>query len=421
MLSNATVKTVLTILPLVFFCACDPNSDREDENIIGNRLEIGSSLSEVENSKMLNIYDEVINRVHTFDLQNNILVQSTEVVDSGEKHFVIASDDSSFFISLSQKEITVHSYDGSNGTHYGALLKGNPVSSAYNRTTNHLVVYDDLNSIALLKPALENLDFSNVWVGGPLITGEKSIQAGEILDDGTLVLSLIDGSLVKVDVDSSIQEKKWIYTIDSFVAAQNIKWIGNVGGGKILYQNTETLTLYDTSTNTVLDTSDLPKNSYTLEYSKSGSPHVIYKQKRTAVHSLAFVDGDTIVTRDFVGLDGVRSFHQSRLDLESGEWSYIGALTELKDYFDFSEQERGLPKKGRTVIRHRLSDMLVMNNDALPDDAYLKRTKTEVFALYPSELGYAKVINIDGRGSLELYNFNIPYIRPGMRKSLEDF
>jgi|GEM_PF-6384812 len=409
MLSKFNLKNTLPIL-LLMFCACTPSADVEDENIIGLRLSDLDSISESQNEKMLNIYDKVTNRIHTFDVEKNALLYSTEVPSSDGENYVVASDDDSYFISLSSFGFDFHTYQTGEVNSYGMIVQGELVSYAFNKETMHLVVYDDLNSIGLAKIE-SGLDYK-VWVGGPLITGEQSVQAGDILDDGTLVLSLINGSLAMVDIDASISAQEWVYTEDSTLTDVGIKWIANAGGSKILVNSEDSLTLYDTAAQTVLDSVDLPTSAVPVEYSKSGSPHIVFKSKDFSTHTLAYVDSETIKTIDFTNLKTESLFSQSRLDVNANSWTYLSLERDILDWGESRIVDFNASDENRMTVTRRLSDLLVMDKLELPDEAILKRTKNRVLALYPSELGFAKVYGLNGQGHSELSNFNIPFITP---------
>jgi len=419
MRSKSTVIFSLMVVPLML-TACDGQKILPEENIVGEPLDVISSVSGADNTQTLNMFDETTRRIHTFDLNNMEMIQSTEVMNPFDQHYVIASDDESYFADLSAGNLSLYNYDGSKDENFISFL-GKPVSSAYNKSARTLVVYDDLNSVALVKIA-ENGRLEKSWVGGPIITGEQSIQAGDIIDSGELVLSLINGSFAIVDIETSIDQQRWVYTLDTTVPHSGVKWIASAGGSQVLYQNDEVLVLYDLNSQTVLDANTVPTDNYTVAYSKTKDPHVIYKEKAYlgSKRFVAYAQAGEIKVREFINLREGRDFHQSRLDLDQDRWSYIGSGlgSENKDQFDGGVLL--ISDTNRHMVTHRLSDMLVLNSEDLPSEAYLKRAQDYVFALYPSELGYAEKYDFNRSRAEVVKNFNIGFITPDLEKNKKE-
>ncbi len=388
-----------------------------EENIIGLRLDSVNYTSGVENEESLSMFDETTRRIHTFDLTGGgdgaTLKKSFEVLGAQDDHYVIASNDSSFLVDLSQSQLSIYRYDGTS-TLDVVPFRGKPISSAYSKQTGHLIIYDNLNSVSLLK-INSNGDITNLWIGGPLVTGRDSILAGEISAAGDLILSLDDGTLAIVDIDGSIEQEKWVYTIDAVIPRREVSWIAAVSDNLILYQSSEKLVLYDYVLKVVISEKNYPTSYQALAYGKTKDAHVIYSKKRTFSESeylIAYVEGGEIKIKKLRNQQEVDYFGQSRLDLSENEFSYIGAKKSIyeRHYKEDKSLSRVMSERGRTAVSYRFTDMLATSRVTLPDDAKLKKSKNFVLALFPSELGYVEKINIKTDELEVLKNFNILYI-----------
>ncbi|MGH1468093.1 MAG: hypothetical protein ACRBBP_04315 [Bdellovibrionales bacterium] len=398
------------ILGSLVMASCSPHHSLPEENIIGERLDTVSYTSGVENSQKINMFDETTGRIHSFDLLGLNSIESYKVLNPQDEHYIIASNDTSFVVDLSESQLSLYRYDGTSDLDLVDFM-GKPISSAFNPSTGHLVVYDDLNSVSLMRISTEG-ELEEVWIGGPLVSGDKAILAGDISATGDLILSLKNGSIAVVDIEESIIQEQWVYRLDSNVHS-DIKWVSKISGDVILYQSSDALVLYDYVAGIALDTKDYPDNYETLAYGKNKDAHVIYRSRALLSNDyfVAYVEENEIKLKEVVNHQGADGFHQSRLDLSSGQWSYISsAYIDVEDYGEDGAVDYVLPSSRRDVLSYRFSDMLIVSKVELPDDAKLKRAKDYIFALYPSELGYAERLHIKTEDVEEMRNFNIPFI-----------
>lgn len=70
---------------------------------------------------------------------------------------------------------------------------------------NLLVMYDDLNTVGIVKMD-SNGQVVKAWVGGNLL-GSANIQAGDLLSNGKLILTLSNKSIAVVDVAQTLAQK----------------------------------------------------------------------------------------------------------------------------------------------------------------------------------------------------------------------
>lgn len=394
---------VITVSSLV---ACDNMDVSGDEFIIGTRLDAVSSLSDTNNPKSVSLFDETTRRIHSFDLNTMEIKSSHKVIDPRADHYLIASNADSYIVDLSESQISIFDHNA-NRVDSGLAFNGKPISSAFNESTGHLVVYDDLQSVGVLKlsPAGQVEDS---WTGGPILEDDSSIFAGDINQSGELILSLSDNSLAIVNLNQSLLQKKWIFT-KMALPDSNVKWLAPITNDLVIYlsQNNK-VTLYNISTESVINS--LGVVGQVAKYSKANDPHVITKSM-SGIYSLIYVKGNELKQRDLVINRSKGDFLQSTLNLTEDTWSMI--RSPISGY-QFVSGENGYINSytyNREAQTYRFSDMLNLRNKPLPDRAQLKQASGFVFALYPSELGFAEKISLDGSEASSLKLFNVPFIK----------
>lgn len=418
---NTTIKYLLLLTLSLFMISCDSSHSAYNENIIGSRLSTTSFTSDSENTERLNLFDDTTRRIHSFELNKEITMSSFAVLNPEDTHYILASNDTGFVADLSRSQLSIYRYDGSMDRDVINFM-GEPISSDYDKASGYLVVYDNLQSVSLLKINTAG-HIESLWVGGPIISDGGTILAGEVNNED-LILSLSDNSLAIVDMKESIRQEKWVYRLDTPSLNENIKWVASISEDVILYQTDKNLVLYDYTNALVIDQKSFPDDYYTQAYSKSGNPHVVYNGKRfKGIFAdtsdvtfdgtlISYVEGNEIKSKELMSHRDSEGFYQSRLDLSKNLWSYIeaGGASREEDFV----MSHSMETTNRRLLSFRFSDMLALTNMDLPDHAKVKRTQEDVFALYPSELGYAERINIESEDQSEIRNFNVPYIQEVM-------
>ncbi len=401
------IKIILLFLGYGFsnlIIGCESSSIKDQEYIVGTRLDNISSQSDVDNGDTVSLFDKFSSRIHIFNINTMELSESYEVANPKDEHFLIASEPGEFVIDLSRSQITIFSrVHGINRNPIHFL--GTPVSSAFNQTNRILIIYDDLNSVGILKLNEQGLVLKS-WVGGPIIAGDSSILAGDITSSGNLIVSRSDNSLAIVDLEQSLDQQDWVYT-EQTLSRNNIKWLAPIGVDKVLFQSDEALVLYDYVAEVeidILDTVDLD----TKLYSKITDAHVLYKDLNDN-YTLAFSDGLSIRTRLLTNI-GPNNILQSTLNISQDQWSIVKSNFQNRLNYNHEMFFINSVSYQRVVNSFRFSDMLSLSIQDLPDKAQLKQSGNAILALFPSELGYVKRIDINSGEYTELKLFNMRFL-----------
>lgn len=400
-------KKILFCFGLLSLVACD-KSPSLDENIIGNRLENISSYSDANNSNTVSFYDKNTSTAHQFDLNSLQKIQSFPLEDSKNDHYIIASQNSGYTVDLSLKSLSILKTDGSIIKNPITLF-GKPVSAAYSKESGILIIYDELSSVGILKLSNQG-DVLSSWVGGPLVDETNSIDSGDLTPEGKLVLSLSNNTLLVVDINQSLINKSWTYESQN-LSHQNILWIAAVDNNHVLYQSSTHLALYNISTQSLVSSSALSERDV-RSYSRSLSPHVIAKGEGLDNHTIYYVDSLQIKTKSLNQRDPNLLYEQSTLDLARDKLTLIvsdrsyslgSSYTSSGSYYYKKESI----KQSRT---YRFSDLLALGQLDLPVEAQVKQSSNYIFALYPSELGYAKRLDPISEEVKEMKFFNLDFI-----------
>lgn len=396
---------VYLLISMQLLIGCDDYNLDNNEYIIGNPLDNVSSLSDTNNLSVVSLFDKATKRIHSFNVNTLEIMQSHKVLNPESDHYIIASRQDSYLVDLSESMISIFR-PSNQRSDIDMMFNGQPVSSAYNEINGFVVVYDDLQSVSIIK--LSNTgSLIKQWTGGSVVTGDSTILSGDISEDGKLILSLSDGLFAVVDLEESIDQNRWVLTTQNTIDT-DVKWLAPVSLDRIMYLSSTRLVLYDYSTQSEVSSIDTTNYS-TRFYSKYKNPHVFF---RNSVGNLvlAYSDGVNINIRELTQITSGGKVVQSTLDFVNNTFSIIqtkelGYLINNEILFINSSVF------GRQARTFRFSDMLNLNKKDLPDKAQLKQADNFVFALFPSELGYAKKINLtsDNEDSVKL--FNVPFIK----------
>lgn len=386
-------------------CGAVKSDNAADENVIGQRLDSVTPLrsSDGTQKNTVAVYDPVIKKVHQFDLTDMSLQRTLAVLNVTEKHYVLESDGSRYLVDLSLKHISIFDENG-NAQHNPIFLQGKPVSAAFRPDLGWLVVYDDLQSVGVIKlsPSGEVLQ---ARVFGAVVDGARSIVSGDLQDDGSLVLGLSDSSIAIVDLQASMNSspQRWVTTVYA-TTLKKINWIAPVPHrvGRLLIKTTDQVLLYDLSTQTVIQDLSVDSNQV-VKLSKSLDPHVVVSDSTTSM-KLIYSDGNTLQGRSFTLRGYVNSVLNSDLDLQNDNWTYV-YLKNSTGYSWFNDLNQ--KTDDRQLVRYRLSDQLALQNKPVVNQAQLKLTHNFMFALYPSVLGYAKKISIMDDSETSISKFNL--------------
>lgn len=387
MLSKFNVLIAAASLSL---CACgqDAKFANQDADIIGVPLEATTQLSRQDGADQsrISIFDETTRRIHQFDLSSFAFQRSFAVQYADQKHYLLYGDTSDYVVDLSKKHFSIFDSNGSENKRPVKLI-GEPLSAAFRPDQNLLVVYDDVFNVGMIK-LREDGSVEKSWTGGSLISGEASIRCGDLLTDGRLVLALSDRNLAIVDVTGSIDQKQWVKTIIPSNLAKQISWIAPVpdSNDQILALTVDEIALISLSTQTVLDS--YPVSGMTVEkYSKAKDAHVILRSVTDGGITMKMVYAEASHVKSRALPKQERSLIHSFLDISRDEWTYVEASVASNYLIGYNDLDQA--RVQRKMKKYRLSDMAGLENKDLPDRAQLHLSSSYIFALFPSELGYA--------------------------------
>lgn len=388
MLSKFNVLIALAALNL---CACGGTGaglENQDTDVIGVPLQATTQLSRQDGADQskVSIFDETTRRIHQFDLSGFAFQRSFAVQHPDQKHYLLYGDSADYVVDLSEKHFSIFDSNGVENRRPVKLI-GNPLSAAFRSDKNLLIVYDDVYNVGMIKLGNDG-SVRKSWTGGSLISGEASIRSGDLLADGRLVLALSDLNLAIVDVDQSIDQQTWSKTIVPSNLSKQISWVAPVpdSNDQVLVLTVDEIALISLSTHTVLDSYAV--SGMTVEkYSKTKDAHVILRSVTDGGMSMKMVyaQGSRIKSRALPKQD--RGLIHSYLDISRDEWTYVEARVGSRFLLGYNDLDQA--RDERKMKKYRLSDMAGLENKALPDRAQLHLSSSYVFALFPSELGYA--------------------------------
>jgi hypothetical protein len=387
-------KILILLTGVLLLSACDPAPlTKKDENIIGDALKDVSALNNdngVEQSKVV-LYDEVVGRIHQFDLLTNTHVKSVRSLEPTGEHTVLYDQTADFIVDMTNKNVTIFDSNGK-GAPSPLHFVGTPVSAAFRPSLGYLVIYDNLMSVGILKigPTGGVLKFG---MRGPLLGSIETIAAGDVDGNGRLILAMSSGTIAIVDLEATLNQDQWVYT--SFASGlTDIKWLAPVRGDtdKFMTVSSGKISLFQVSTQTIIDQQDID-NTDVVKYSKSIDPHVLTAEGNLL--KLHYVEGAALQTRQVT--KQIYFLIASRLDKTGNTWSIVNSNSSSV-------------KKNRTVKQWRFSDMLALSEVPLRDESKLELASHSVFQLFPSPMGYALNLDLFKTTNAEIKNFNLKLI-----------
>jgi hypothetical protein len=405
-------KIFSCVLILVFAaglgaCTKVSSTDHSDDYNIGNKPTAVSSLSVAGGNAPENvvIFDKTVRRIHQFDLTTMHFLRSFEVRHPELDHYVLYGQQGNYIVDFSLKGLTIFNrYNQAN--HQPIRLFGNPKSVAFNPDTGILIVYDDLSAVGILKLNAFG-DVLSSWVGGAIVSGTQSIAAGDLNSAGQLILALSDASVVTIDVDQTLAQKRWVFTRFTTTLA-DIRWVAPLPQSpqQILVRAATKLALIDVGTQSVLSTYDL--NDDVVKVSKFNDPHVLLRDG--AMLKIAYAESSQIQVKTLymntpdASLNSVLS---TNLDLAHDFWSFVDTKKTYVGVFNDLDEARSQ----RRFRRYQFSSLVVLQEKPVADEAQVDIAQEFIFCLFPSPLGYAVRYDINSDATVEAKLFNKDYIK----------
>jgi hypothetical protein len=412
-------KKLFSVLVLVCFtglaaCTGQIAGDDSDDHGIGEKTTNTSSLITVDGTEPQNvvIFDKTVRRIHQFDLATMKHVRSFEVMNPGDEHFVLYSQNGNYIVDMSMKGLSIfNKYNQAN--HRPITFEGKPKSAAFNDVKGLLVVYDDLMTVGILKldPNGEVLD---KWKNGFGIGGNSTISSGDLNADGKLVLAMSSGEFAVVDIDGTLAlqgtNRHWVYS--SFATnLVDVKWVAALrqDPNRVLVRSAAEIALVDLSTQSVISRMNITDD--VVKVSRYNDPHVI--MRNSSAIKVVYVDGAQLKVKQFIL--GARNYSingilNSNLNLTTDHWTFVDTSRRVRNIFNDLDETRTDRQFRRFLFNNSNNGPLSTENKAVPSDAQIELSTNFIFSLYPSELGYAVRSDINTDEKVEAKLFNLEYI-----------
>lgn len=418
---------LLGSLFLLVFSACTPAMkifpDIKAENVIGIPLSQNSRLQSAtqDDSEKIVVYDKTIRKVHHFDLSSSVHLGKYDVDQPEDEHYLIYGAGMKYFVDLTKKRLNIQVIDGDKIP--GPIkFVGTPISASYDYPQGYLVVYDSLQTIMIYKID-DNGTILDSFASGPVIKDEGTIQAGDILANGKLVLSIrgnpapstgtVVDFLVTVDLAATLSDQntgnKLVYEKIPTTLVE-MSWLAPVNGqpNLVMIRSKEKISIFDLVAKTELS---IPTENWVVEkYSKIKDAHIVmrptYDYDDSSVSNLErrlfYVDAGQLKSKSLN--KNYKFILNSHLDLKRGYWSVVKSNT-VKEWDVYNSYNGRYTN--RTFARVRFDDLLTTIDTDIDDSATVEIANDFLFSLFPSPMGYATRTDIESNKSNILKNFNI--------------
>ena len=416
---NASIIRHLALVGLLIpTAACSLNtlpSTTKQERVIGERLQT-ISLPDRDSGSMdhIALFDKTTHMIHQFDLVDMHYDRGLQVESPDLEHAVLFDSNGNYVIDFAEKTISI--FDSSGSKQRNPLhMPGQPISAAFRPRLGDLAIYDSTGAIGLLKLDTEGHVTASAVFGsavaassGSVMSGDLTLVAADLTENGQLVVALSDDSISVFDFDQSVRTpSSQIWTPLSHFATtfSNITWVAPVRGQThlVLVKDDRGMNLVNLTTHAVISTYRLTNFEEITILAKSVDAHFITNDASGKAVRIGYVDlgsaadGSTATLKTkMLNLDphGVVA---SRLNLQTNSWMLIS-----QPVVD-GEAERTT----QDVLQYRFSSLLAEGHHLYPLKATVKLLESEAFALYPSALGHATTCQIQSNTEHAIDYFNV--------------
>jgi len=381
-------------------------SNNDEDYFLGDPLKSLASMSTPDegDSQIAVLFDKTVRRIHQFDVVGMKHIRSFEVRNPNDDHNVLYGNGGNYIIDLSYKNLSIFNKNNQ-AVHQPIKLPGKPLSAKFLPSKGLLVVYDDTMSVGMLKLSAEG-EVLKSWMGPPIVARGSSISAGDLNTEGQLILALNNGSMVVVDIEKCMDEQAW-GNLDPFATGLgDIKWLAPLPTTpkQVLIRSSQKISLFDIDSKSVISNYDLPGN--VIKVSKFNDPHVIVQNGSKI--EIVYAQGSQVLNRTFIPRfkdSEVYSLLSTQLDLAKDSWTFVDS----KESVSYFWNDLNGTQKQRRVVRNRFSDFQSIYNMPIANDSQVELATGFVFALFPSELGYAVRYDLATESTTDLKFFNLKY------------
>lgn len=433
---NFAMKNTIAVLTSISITGCyyTPNlavPDYKAENVIGIPLSKNSKLqsSTDDDSDKILVFDKTIRKIHHFDLETSVHLGLFNVEQPNEDHFLIYNSGSNYFIDMSHRHVSIQLLNGETNSS-SVKFAGTPISASYDGKQGYLVVYDHQQSVLIFKIDRDG-KLVKQFVSGPVVDTLGTIQAGDITENGKLVLSIRGNSdpapgtftdyIVAVDIEKTIAdtnaEKVLVFDVADKTAMtlKEMTWVAPVPGSPnlVMIRSVGQISLMDLTTKAVSSISD---NGWVVEkYSKIKDPHIVMRKdydfyaaiNGNVERRMYYVENGALKTK--VQTKNFNYILNSHLDLKKGQWNVT--KTNIVKEYDLYNTHNSDFFEGRSFARIRLNDLLSVVDIKIDNHTTVEMAGNYIFSLFPSEMGKATTLNIESNKTRTIKNFNIRYMK----------
>ncbi len=411
--------TALVTAVFLFSCTLPKINSNDDDYQIGDQLAKTSSMSKADGTEknIVGIYDETVQKIHIFDLKSNQHINtfdSNPSAISAKEHFVLYDDSGNYVVDITTKGFAI--INKNNQSNKNALkLMGKPISAAFRSDLGYLILYDDAGSIGIFKLDVQGNILKQYLLGNRIDSalGAPTIASGDLLDNGSLVTSLSDGRLAVIDVEQTLNQRKWVYSVKT-TNLTKAQWIARVPNNtnQVLFRVSpegmgsveHKIYLYDLSTETILN--QISVTGYIEKSSRNSQPHFLISSSDEKEISLIYPEANQLrlITQFRHNLSTAKNIVNSHLDLNSNVFSFIEVETRTA-YLNENLNYNSI-LEDRAYKKFRLPDMLLLNTFKIPNGTTMEMSEDFILALFPHKLGYAISYATDESSKYEFKFFN---------------
>ena len=412
---------VFILVAMIVLSSCDMKykGDIDGDYKVGELLANFSKLANDGGSEQnkIAVFDENIRKIHLFDLNQNKLVSTVNAIEvsNQDKHAILYDANGNYIVDIISGGFAITNKQGISQIN-PIKLSGGPVSGAFRSDLGLLVIYDDVGSVGLLKLTAQG-DIIQSWVGGSRLNSLSSavISAGDLLDNGHLLISMTDGTLADIDIMQTLSQKKWIYTS----VATNLPaaaWVARVPDNslqvllRVSDDNDHKIYLFDLATKTVIDSHIL--QGHLEKSARAIHPHVLISSLDDSSMELFYVENNIIkkIKMPYRKVNYNEKILLSRLNIEKDTFSFVDSKGSIEKSAD-GELLLNTYRAYRTYKQFRLNDMLLVTTTEIPNGTNVEISDKYIFSLFSNKLGYATNYNIDNKTQFAFEFFNRGYLK----------
>jgi hypothetical protein len=293
MLSDLLAIVTIAAFILIHGCAPEQTSRKPTgESRIGAPLEESySAFTGTAGTAFLDneaVYIDDKNRsVTVFQVEPFAVVSRLDLPGSVDGQAFFAGRNNAFFVLKESRGFGVMKRDGQYVKNPVPMF-GKLTSASYDAAGQRLVLQDDLDSVALV--AFDDVgNVARSWIGGPMLDGENAIIAGNLLENGTLLVSLSNQQMATVDFEASIANGRWEFSAFDLPIPGELIWLSPVYALEpvVIARTAKSIFTFDVQQQKVIDMITLADGETALHFNRSVG-HVIisqHGQKHVLVHA----------------------------------------------------------------------------------------------------------------------------------------